>query len=242
MCGTGDISVSDFKAHAVVIGGSWHFREKVSGPKFFQLNLYHIIQKKLQKEKAEKQICQLGKSDTWRGKAGGHPDIREPLSLRAIDAVSRSNNVEKTERENQAVRDCPPGCVSASLPLKEVFDSSRSYLCASHQGPLLPPGVRSAATPGCDPSLVLSPQVMRWFWTVVSSLTQEELARLLQFTTGSSQLPPGGFAALCPSFQIIAAPTHSTLPTAHTWWVSDGPAQAVTEGYLCSPLRHGLLV
>ncbi|XP_025056811.1 apoptosis-resistant E3 ubiquitin protein ligase 1 isoform X7 [Alligator sinensis] len=59
-------------------------------------------------------------------------------------------------------------------------------------------------------------KVMRWFWTVVSSFTQEELARLLQFTTGSSQLPPGGFAALCPSFQIIAAPTHSTLPTAHT--------------------------
>uniref|UniRef100_A0A8C6YA66 HECT-type E3 ubiquitin transferase n=1 Tax=Naja naja TaxID=35670 RepID=A0A8C6YA66_NAJNA len=65
MCGTGDINVCDFKAHAVVVGGSWHFREKV----------------------------------------------------------------------------------------------------------------------------------MRWFWTVVSSFTQEELARLLQFTTGSSQL---------------------TLPTAHT--------------------------
>ncbi|XP_028676969.1 apoptosis-resistant E3 ubiquitin protein ligase 1 isoform X1 [Erpetoichthys calabaricus] len=59
-------------------------------------------------------------------------------------------------------------------------------------------------------------KVMKWFWAVVSSFTQEELARLLQFTTGSSQLPPGGFAALCPSFQIIAAPTHSTLPTAHT--------------------------
>ncbi|KAG2457905.1 AREL1 ligase, partial [Polypterus senegalus] len=59
-------------------------------------------------------------------------------------------------------------------------------------------------------------EVMKWFWAVVSSFTQEELARLLQFTTGSSQLPPGGFAALCPSFQIIAAPTHSTLPTAHT--------------------------
>ncbi|KAI2654686.1 Apoptosis-resistant E3 ubiquitin protein ligase 1 [Labeo rohita] len=37
-----------------------------------------------------------------------------------------------------------------------------------------------------------------------------------KFTTGSSQLPPGGFNTLCPSFQIIAAPTHSTLPTAHT--------------------------
>uniref|UniRef100_A0A4W5KBD6 Apoptosis-resistant E3 ubiquitin protein ligase 1 n=1 Tax=Hucho hucho TaxID=62062 RepID=A0A4W5KBD6_9TELE len=86
MCGTGDINVQDFKAHAVVVGGSWHFREKV----------------------------------------------------------------------------------------------------------------------------------MKWFWAVVSSFTQEELARLLQFTTGSSQLPPGGFNTLCPSFQIIAAPTHSTLPTAHT--------------------------
>uniref|UniRef100_A0A8C1I9W7 HECT-type E3 ubiquitin transferase n=1 Tax=Cyprinus carpio TaxID=7962 RepID=A0A8C1I9W7_CYPCA len=60
-------------------------------------------------------------------------------------------------------------------------------------------------------------EVMKWFWAVVSSFTQEELARLLQFTTGSSQLPPGGFNTLCPSFQIIAAPTHSTLPTAHTW-------------------------
>lgn len=86
MCGTGDINVSDFKAHVIVVGGSWHFREKI----------------------------------------------------------------------------------------------------------------------------------MTWFWAVVSSFTQEELARLLQFTTGSSQLPPGGFAALCPSFQIIASPTHSTLPMAHT--------------------------
>ncbi|XP_077414366.1 apoptosis-resistant E3 ubiquitin protein ligase 1 [Vanacampus margaritifer] len=86
MCGTGDINVQDFKAHAVIVGGSWHFREKV----------------------------------------------------------------------------------------------------------------------------------MKWFWAVVSSFTQEELARLLQFTTGSSQLPPGGFNTLCPSFQIIAAPTQSTLPTAHT--------------------------
>ncbi|XP_040188875.1 apoptosis-resistant E3 ubiquitin protein ligase 1 [Rana temporaria] len=59
-------------------------------------------------------------------------------------------------------------------------------------------------------------KVMSWFWAVVSSFTQEELARLLQFTTGSSQLPPGGFAALCPSFQIIGSPTHGTLPTAHT--------------------------
>ncbi|MGH0151289.1 UNVERIFIED_CONTAM: hypothetical protein FKN15_041032 [Acipenser sinensis] len=28
MCGTGDINALDFKAHAVIVGGSWHFKEK----------------------------------------------------------------------------------------------------------------------------------------------------------------------------------------------------------------------
>ncbi len=38
MCGTGDINVQDFKAHAVIVGGSWHFREKVSD---LILNVFH---------------------------------------------------------------------------------------------------------------------------------------------------------------------------------------------------------
>lgn len=118
MCGTGDINVQDFKAHAVIVGGSWHFREKVSGEE-----------------------VQL-----WR----------QP---------GRKQEGSRTSQRHRF----------------SVW------------------------------------QVMKWFWAVVSSFTQEELARLLQFTTGSSQLPPGGFNTLCPSFQIIAAPTHSTLPTAHTW-------------------------
>ncbi|XP_049833521.1 apoptosis-resistant E3 ubiquitin protein ligase 1 isoform X2 [Schistocerca gregaria] len=59
-------------------------------------------------------------------------------------------------------------------------------------------------------------RVLDWFWTAVSNFTQEELARLLQFATGCSQLPPGGFAELSPRFQITAAPTFGSLPTAHT--------------------------
>ncbi|XP_063222882.1 apoptosis-resistant E3 ubiquitin protein ligase 1 isoform X2 [Bacillus rossius redtenbacheri] len=59
-------------------------------------------------------------------------------------------------------------------------------------------------------------RVLDWFWTAVSNFTQEEMARLLQFTTGCSQLPPGGFAELSPRFQISAAPTFGSLPTAHT--------------------------
>ncbi|XP_022903432.1 apoptosis-resistant E3 ubiquitin protein ligase 1 isoform X1 [Onthophagus taurus] len=59
-------------------------------------------------------------------------------------------------------------------------------------------------------------RVIGWFWTAISNFTQEEMARLLQFTTGCSQLPPGGFKELSPRFQLTAAPTFGNLPTAHT--------------------------
>lgn len=39
MCGTGNINVQDFKAHAVIVGGSWHFREKVSHKIFIFFSL-----------------------------------------------------------------------------------------------------------------------------------------------------------------------------------------------------------
>jgi hypothetical protein len=55
------------------------------------------------------------------------------------------------------------------------------------------------------------------FWTLVGNMTEEEKARLLQFTTGSSLLPPGGFKELSPLFQIIFSPSFGSLPTAHTW-------------------------
>ena len=64
------------------------------------------------------------------------------------------------------------------------------------------------------------PKVVSWFWLVASGFTREEMARLLQFVTGSSQLPPGGFRDLSPKFQITSAPTHGRLPSAHTWWGS----------------------
>lgn len=59
-------------------------------------------------------------------------------------------------------------------------------------------------------------KTLDWFWTIVTSFTQEELARLVQFITGSSQLPPGGFAELSPQVQISSAPNMDALPTAHT--------------------------
>ncbi|CAG9797240.1 unnamed protein product [Chironomus riparius] len=59
-------------------------------------------------------------------------------------------------------------------------------------------------------------RVLDWFWAAVSNFSQTEMARLLQFTTGCSQLPHGGFQELNPKFQITSAPTFANLPTAHT--------------------------
>ena len=62
----------------------------------------------------------------------------------------------------------------------------------------------------------LSSRTVEWFWQALSSFTPEQFARLLQFTTGSSQLPPGGFGELKPLFQICASMNEASLPTAHT--------------------------
>ena len=61
-------------------------------------------------------------------------------------------------------------------------------------------------------------QILSWFWTIASSFTEEEMAKLLQFVTGCSQLPPGGFKELNPPFTITSSPTRGRLPTAHTWY------------------------
>lgn len=59
-------------------------------------------------------------------------------------------------------------------------------------------------------------KVVSWFWQSLANFQDEEFARLLQFTTGCSHLPPGGFSELNPRFQITSSLTHGTLPTAHT--------------------------
>uniref|UniRef100_A0A4W4GYJ9 E3 ubiquitin-protein ligase HACE1 n=1 Tax=Electrophorus electricus TaxID=8005 RepID=A0A4W4GYJ9_ELEEL len=64
--------------------------------------------------------------------------------------------------------------------------------------------------------------VIQWFWEVVEALTQEERVLLLQFVTGSSRVPHGGFAFLMggsglQKFTIAAVPyTSNLLPTSST--------------------------
>ncbi|XP_077159406.1 E3 ubiquitin-protein ligase HACE1 isoform X3 [Paroedura picta] len=64
--------------------------------------------------------------------------------------------------------------------------------------------------------------VVQWFWEVVEELTQEERVLLLQFVTGSSRVPHGGFAHIMggsglQNFTIAAVPyTANLLPTSST--------------------------
>uniref|UniRef100_A0A3P9AMA8 E3 ubiquitin-protein ligase HACE1 n=1 Tax=Esox lucius TaxID=8010 RepID=A0A3P9AMA8_ESOLU len=68
----------------------------------------------------------------------------------------------------------------------------------------------------------LEEPVIQWFWKVVESLTQEERVLLLQFVTGSSRVPHGGFAFLMggsglQKFTIASVPyTLNLLPTSST--------------------------
>ena len=63
-------------------------------------------------------------------------------------------------------------------------------------------------------------QSVEWFWMVVSEFSPEEMSRLVQFVTGSSQIPPGGFSELRPPFLLASSGEGSNrLPYAHTWWV-----------------------
>lgn len=65
--------------------------------------------------------------------------------------------------------------------------------------------------------------VIQWFWEVVEDITPEERVLLLQFVTGSSRVPHGGFANIMggsglQNFTIAAVPyTPNLLPTSSTW-------------------------
>ncbi|KAK9459418.1 uncharacterized protein V1516DRAFT_687172 [Lipomyces oligophaga] len=66
-----------------------------------------------------------------------------------------------------------------------------------------------------------SDEVIQWFWKCVRSYKQEQRARLLQFTTGTSRIPVNGFKDLQGSdgprrFTIEKAGETNALPKSHT--------------------------
>lgn len=77
---------------------------------------------------------------------------------------------------------------------------------------------------------------LEYFWAIVASFTSEERARLLQFITGSSNLPTGGFENLTPKLQIGVC--QSSLPMSHTCFNMIN----LPSGQSYEELHHGLLI
>ena len=82
---------------------------------------------------------------------------------------------------------------------------------------------------------------VRWFWEFVSSLPQEELATLMQFSTGCSKVPAGGFAAMRNKFTLnLVQGPEDRLPVAHTCYATiDLPTYRSAEA-LASKFRTAL--
>ncbi|KAF4325588.1 hypothetical protein BBO99_00000353 [Phytophthora kernoviae] len=72
--------------------------------------------------------------------------------------------------------------------------------------------VRHAVTDDDTEGLEREIEVVRWFWDVVGSFTDDQRARLLQFATGSSRVPVEGFKALTSASGIVHSFTLQLVP------------------------------
>ena len=64
-------------------------------------------------------------------------------------------------------------------------------------------------------------QQVQWLWKTLEGYTQEEMGKFLQFVTGSSRVPLGGFATLqgmrgVEKFTITMVKDTTRLPQGHT--------------------------
>jgi len=87
-----------------------------------------------------------------------------------------------------------------------------------------------------------SPQVI-WFWDWVNSLSYNEKAAVLQFATGTSSVPLGGFAFLRGStglskFTLRKVPFWNQYPTASTCFNSVGLPEYNSSSELCNHFSY----
>lgn len=71
------------------------------------------------------------------------------------------------------------------------------------------------------------PRILKWLWQALENMTSVEHAQFLQFSTGSSILPLGGFAQLSPRLTLSMTCLYGQIPVAdpssHSICFSDHP-------------------
>uniref|UniRef100_A0AAR5Q493 HECT-type E3 ubiquitin transferase n=2 Tax=Dendroctonus ponderosae TaxID=77166 RepID=A0AAR5Q493_DENPD len=138
--------------------------------------------------------------------------VRDSTKLQYLDALAQYRLANKVKDEVEAFLKGLNELIPDNL--LSIFDENELELLLCGTGQYSAADLRAHHVLNGDS--VEFRLVVGWFWAAVGNFTQEEMARLLQFATGCSQLPSGGFAELTPKFQITAAPTFGNLPTAHT--------------------------
>ncbi|XP_068682380.1 apoptosis-resistant E3 ubiquitin protein ligase 1-like isoform X3 [Montipora foliosa] len=143
---------------------------------------------------------------------GGHIAVTESNKKEYLDLLAQYRLSSSVKQEIEAFSKGLNELVPVSL--LSIFDEYELELLMCGTGNISVTDFRQHHS--ITDTGILSKKSLDWFWTIVTSFTQGELARLVQFITGSSQLPPGGFAELSPQIQISSAPTMNALPSAHT--------------------------
>ncbi|XP_066257066.1 apoptosis-resistant E3 ubiquitin protein ligase 1-like [Euwallacea similis] len=138
--------------------------------------------------------------------------VKDCTKLQYLDALAQYKLATKVKDELEAFLKGLNELIPDNL--LSIFDENELELLLCGTGQYSSADLRAHHVLNGDSSEFR--RVVGWFWAAVGNFTQEEIARLLQFVTGCSQLPAGGFAELTPRFQITAAPTFGNLPTAHT--------------------------
>ncbi len=142
---------------------------------------------------------------------GAQIAVTDANKLEYLDALAQRRLCSRIKDQTEAFLSGLHEMVPDSL--LSLFDEQELelMLCGVREYSVMELRQHHDAIPG------LSSKTEEWFWAALASFTPEQLARMLQFTTGSSQLPPGGFAELRPRFQIGPGETPpGSLPTAHT--------------------------
>ncbi|XP_045494960.1 apoptosis-resistant E3 ubiquitin protein ligase 1 isoform X2 [Colias croceus] len=182
MCGTGEVVVSDWRAHALVAGAGRDWERRLAW-------LWAALNNFTNEERAR-----LLQFTTGCSQLPPNGFQVRGCGRRSTTSPTRSGPVCCSSL--RAARSCRPTASRyvAVGGAQQLHQRGAGPSAAVHYGLLAAAAQRLPGT---------------WLWAALNNFTNEERARLLQFTTGCSQLPPNGFQVRGCGRRSTTSPTRS---------------------------------
>jgi len=144
---------------------------------------------------------------------GSHKLVTEKNKQEYIYRLAKFLLVERVSKQTEALQDGFHSIIPVDIlemfeecELELLLHGIREYNVEDLK--------RNYATVGYETFRFL--QVLEWFWMALSHFSNEDMAKFVQFVTGSSVLPPGGWSELSPKFQIGFSGESGRLPLSYT--------------------------